>query len=151
MSPGAGAAKPTLDRGVVVVLSLAMFVIVIDTTIMNVSIGALVEDLDTEVSTIQAAIALYALVMASFMITGGKLGDILGRKRAFLIGLVLYGIGSAGTAASQSAVMLIVFWSVTEGLGAALLMPAIQTLIRGSFEGKARAKMYGIEIGRAHV
>ena len=144
MNRSAGAAKPTLDRGVVIVLSLAMFVIVIDTTIMNVSIGALVEDLDTEVSTIQAAIALYALVMASFMITGGKLGDILGRKRTFVIGLVLYGTGSAGTAISQNALMLIVFWSVIEGLGAALLMPAIQTLIRGNFAGQARAKMYGI-------
>lgn len=76
------------------VLSLAMFIIVIDTTIMNVSISALVEDLNTTVSGIQAAISIYALVMASFMLIGGKLADIAGKKRIFIIGLGIYGMGT---------------------------------------------------------
>ena len=79
---------------VLLLLSMAMFIIVIDTTIMNVSISALVEDLDTTVSGVQAAISIYALVMASFILIGGKLADILGKKRVFVIGLCIYGVGT---------------------------------------------------------
>ncbi len=88
--------------GVLIVLSLSMFIIVIDTTIMNVSIAALVEDLDTTVQGIQAAISLYALVMAAFMLPAGKLSDILGKKRTFSIGVVLFGIGTFTASISQN-------------------------------------------------
>jgi EmrB/QacA subfamily drug resistance transporter len=125
-------------------LPMAIFVVVVDTTIMNVSIRALVQDLDTEVSGVQSAVALYALVIAAFLLTGAKLGDVIGRRRAFTAGLVLYGIGSLGTALSLNLAMLIVFWSVLEGLGAALLLPTVQALVRTHFEGMARARLYGL-------
>lgn len=103
-----------------------MFVLVIDTTIMNVSISTLIKDFDTDLATVQAAITLYALLMTSFMITGGKIGDIIGRKKAFRIGLIVYGIGSFLTAISPTMAVLFVGWSILEGLGATLVMPAIR-------------------------
>ena len=96
--------------GVLIVLSLSMFIIVIDTTIMNVSIAALVEDLDTTVQGIQAAISLYALVMAAFMLPAGKLSDILGKKRTFSIGVLLFGIGTFTASISQNLAVLIIGW-----------------------------------------
>lgn len=125
-------------------LPMAIFIVVIDTTIMNVSIRALVEDLDTQVSGVQSAVALYALVIAAFLLTGAKLGDVFGRRRAFNVGLTLYAIGSMGTALSLDLTMLIVFWSVFEGLGAALILPTVQALVRTNFEGMARARLYGL-------
>jgi MFS family permease len=125
-------------------LSAAMFIIVIDTTIMNVSISALVEDLNTTVGGIQSAISIYALVMASFMLIGGKLADIIGKKRTFLVGLVIFGVGTSIASFSQSLGMLIFGWSLLEGLGSALMMPSIQTLLRDTYEGKDRAAAYGI-------
>lgn len=133
-----------VQRRLRLVLPLAVFIVVIDTTIMNVSIGALVDDLDTDIGGVQSAIALYSLVMASFLLTGAKLGDILGRRRAFAGGLVLYGIGSAGTALSFDLRTLIIFWSVIEGLGAALLFPTVQALVRTHFDGLDRAKLYAL-------
>ncbi|BBL64789.1 MFS transporter [Methanosarcina mazei] len=123
---------------------LAMFILVIDTTIMNVSISALIEEFNTDVATVQAAITLYALVMASFMITGGKIGDIIGRKKAFRIGLVIYGTGSFLTAVSPTMALLFIGWSILEGFGATLVMPAIQTLVTSNYSGKDRALAYGI-------
>ncbi len=131
------------------VLSAAMFVYVIDTTVMNVSISALVEDLNTTVGGVQTAITLYTLTMASFMLTGGKLGDIWGSKRAFRIGLVIYGIGTSITALSQNVGMLILGWSFLEGLGSALIVPAINTLIRANYTGSRRASAYGVLWGVA--
>lgn len=133
-----------VQRRLRLVLPLAIFIVVIDTTIMNVSIGAVVDDLDTDIGGVQSAIALYSLVMASFLLTGAKLGDILGRRRAFAGGLVLYGIGSTGTALSFNLTSLIVFWSVLEGLGAALLFPTVQALVRTHFDGLERAKLYAL-------
>ena len=129
---------------VLITLSMSMFIIVIDTTIMNVSISALIEDLDTSVGGIQAAIALYALVMASFMMIGGKLADILGKKRTFIAGVVIFGIGTFMASISQSLTMLIIGWSFIEGLGSALMMPNIQTLLRDKYDGSDRAFAYGI-------
>jgi len=123
---------------------LAMFVLVIDTTIMNVSISTLIKDFDTNVATVQAAITLYSLVMASLMITGGKLGDIIGRKRALRTGLIIYGTGSFLTAISPTMAVLFIGWSILEGLGATLVMPAIQTLVTSNYSGKDRALAYGI-------
>ncbi|MEA2025042.1 MAG: MFS transporter [Actinomycetota bacterium] len=131
------------------VLSAAMFVYVIDTTVMNVSISALVEDLNTTVGQVQAAITLYTLTMASFMLTGGKLGDIWGSKRAFRIGLVIYGIGTTITAFAPTIGFVMFGWSILEGLGSALIVPAINTLVRANFKGSKRASAYGILFGVA--
>lgn len=131
-------------KTVLAALVLAMFVLVIDTTIMNVSISTLIKDFDTDLATVQAAITLYALLMASFMITGGKIGDIIGRKKAFRIGLIVYGTGSFLTAISPTMAVLFVGWSILEGLGATLVMPAIQTLVTSNYSGKDRALAYGI-------
>jgi MFS family permease len=127
-----------------ITLSMAMFIIVIDTTIMNVSISALIIDLDTSVSGIQGAISIYALVMASFILIGGKLGDILGKKRTFLIGTVLFGIGTFTASISPSLGVLIIGWSLVEGLGSALMLPNIQTMLRDEYQGKDLAFAYSM-------
>jgi EmrB/QacA subfamily drug resistance transporter len=130
--------------GVLVTLGAAQFLMVLDQAVMNVAISQLVEDFDTTVTTIQAVIALYALVMAGLMLTGGKLGDILGRRRAFVIGLCIYGVGSGLTAASWSVPSLMFGWSILEGIGAALVMPALVALVAGNYKGSDRAIAYGV-------
>lgn len=127
-----------------IVLSLAQFLMVLDQAVMNVSISQLVEDFDTTVTVIQGVITFYALTMAALMITGGKLGDRWGRKRAFVIGLIIYGAGSALTAASWNVGILLVGWSILEGIGAALVLPALVALIAGSYQGANRAVAYGV-------
>lgn len=129
---------------VLTTLAIAMFVLVIDTTIMNVSITALVQDLNTDVTGVQAAITLYALVMATLMITCGKIGDIWGRKRTFRRGLVIYGTGSLITAIAPTIGVLYLGWSFLEGIGGALVLPATNTLVTANFAGKDRALAYGI-------
>jgi EmrB/QacA subfamily drug resistance transporter len=129
---------------VLVVLAGAQFLMVLDQAVMNVSISQLVADFDTTVTAIQAVIALYALVMAGLMLTGGKLGDIFGRRRAFAVGLVIYCAGSALTAASWSVPSLAFGWSGLEGIGAALVLPAMVALVAGNFEGQDRAVAYGV-------
>ncbi|KOT41338.1 transporter [Streptomyces caelestis] len=131
------------------VLGTAQFLMVLDTSVMNVSISRLVEDFDTEVTAIQAVITLYALVMAAFMIIGGRLGDILGRRRVFLGGLVVYGTGSALTAVAPTLGVLVLGWSVIEGLGAALVLPAMAALVADSYRGRDRAVAYGVVGGLA--
>ena len=150
MSPSP-ASPPRTSRPAVVlaVLAAAMFVYVIDTTLMNVSISALVEDLNTTVGAVQAAITLYTLTMASFMLTGGKLGDIWGSKRAFRIGLVIYAIGTTITAFAPTIGFVVLGWSILEGLGSALIVPAINTLVRANYEGSKRASAYGVLFGVA--
>ncbi len=130
--------------GVLAVLAAAQFLMVLDQAVMNVAISQLVADFDTTVTTIQAVIALYALTMAGLMLTGGKLGDILGRRRAFAIGLCIYGTGSALTAASWNVPSLMLGWSILEGIGAALVLPALVALIAGSYRGADRAIAYGV-------
>ncbi len=127
-----------------VALAIAQFVMVLDQSAMNVSISALVADFDTTVTTIQAVITLYCLVMAMFMLTGGKIGDILGRRRTFVIGLVIYAVGSAVTALAPSVLVLALGWSVLEGLGAALVLPAMVALIAGNYEGASRKVAYAV-------
>ena len=127
-----------------VALAIAQFVMVLDQSVMNVSISTLVEDFDTSVTTIQAVITLYCLVMAMFMLTGGKIGDIVGRRKAFTIGLVIYGFGSAMTALAPTVEVLTLGWSVLEGLGAALVLPALAALIAGNFEGPERKVAYAV-------
>jgi EmrB/QacA subfamily drug resistance transporter len=134
------------DRGwkVLVVLAAAQFLMVLDQAVMNVSISQLVADFHTDVTTIQAVITLYSLVMAALMIAGGKLGDIWGRRRAFRIGHLIYGVGTTLTAVSWSVPVLVLGWSVLEGIGAALVLPALAALTARSYEGKQRALAYGI-------
>jgi EmrB/QacA subfamily drug resistance transporter len=126
------------------VLAAAQFLMVLDQAVMNVAISQLVEDFDTTVTTIQSVIALYALVMAGLMLTGGKLGDIFGRRRIFAIGLVIYAIGSGLTAASWSVPSLMLGWSILEGIGAAMVLPAMVALVAGSYRGNDRAVAYGV-------
>lgn len=130
--------------GTLATLSLAMFIIVIDTTIMNVSISALVVDLNTTVSGVQAVISIYALVMAAFVLIGGKLAAMFGPKRVFVTGLIVCSIGTTIASFSTSLPMLIFGWSILEGLGAALMIPNIQVLLRNAYEGEDRATAYGI-------
>ena len=127
-----------------IALATAQFVMVLDQSVMNVSISQLVIDFDTTVTTIQAVITLYCLVMAMFMLTGGKIGDIIGRRKAFVIGLIIYACGSAMTAVAQSVAVLTLGWSILEGLGAALVLPALAALIAGNFQGKARVTAYAV-------
>src|SRR6185312_2425002 len=101
----------------------------LDSSVMNVSMATVAKDLDTTVTGIQTAITMYTLVMAAFMITGGKIGQIIGRKRAFMIGCVIYGCGSFTTAIAQSLPVLMFGWSLLEGLGAVLILPAIVALV----------------------
>jgi EmrB/QacA subfamily drug resistance transporter len=133
------------------VLAAAQFLMVLDAAVMNVSISQLVADFDTDVTTIQGVITLYSLVMASLMLAGGKLGDIWGRRRAFQIGIVVYGCGSLLTALSWNVLALTVGWSVLEGIGAALVMPALVALAAASYQGADRAAAYGVLGGMAGV
>jgi MFS family permease len=123
---------------------MAMFVLVVDTSIMNVSISALIEDLGTDVSSIQAAISLEALVSAAFILIGSKVGDLIGRKLAYVLGLLGYAIGAIAMTLAQGMLPVVIFWAIFGGLGAALLMPAMQALIHGNFEGVARKKTYAL-------
>jgi EmrB/QacA subfamily drug resistance transporter len=130
--------------GVLAVLGAAQFLMVLDQAVMNVAISQLVEDFDTTVTTIQIVIALYALTMAALMLIGGKLGDLFGRRRAFAVGLCIYGVGSGLTAASWSVPSLMLGWSILEGIGAALVLPALVALVAGNFQGRDRALAYGV-------
>ena len=131
-------------RGLSLRLAAAMFVLVVDTSLMNVSIASVVEDVGTTVSGIQGAIALEALVSAAFILIGGKIGDLIGRKRAFVLGLLGYAVGALAMAFTQSLTTIIIFWAIIGGLGASLLLPAMQSLIHGNFEGAAQKKAYAM-------
>ena len=123
---------------------MAMFVLVVDTSLMNVSISAVVEDLDTTVSGVQSAIALEALVSAAFILISSKIGDLFGRKRAYVLGLLGYAIGAIAMTLAQGLTAIIIFWAILGGLGASLLLPAMQSLIHGNFEGAAQKKVYAL-------
>ncbi|EGD56128.1 MFS transporter [Gordonia neofelifaecis] len=123
---------------VLIILSMSQFIMVLDSTVMNVSISTVAADLGTDVSGMQAAITFYALTMAAFMLTGGQLGDRWGRSRAFRIGSVVYGIGSLTTALSPNLGVLMVGWSLVEGLGAILVIPAIAALAAINYRDRER-------------
>lgn len=133
---------------VVIILACAQFIMVLDSTVMNVSISQVVKDLGTSVSGLQAAITFYTLTMAALMLTGGKMGDIWGRLYAFRIGAIIYGIGSLITALSPNLTTLMIGWSVIEGLGAVLVIPAIAALIAMNYKGRDRVLGYTL-IGAA--
>ena len=132
------------SRRLAVLLAMAMFVLVVDTSLMNVSISKVVEDLGTTVSGVQSAIALEALVSAAFILIGSKIGDLIGRKRAFVLGLLGYAVGAVAMAFSQGLTAIIVFWAIIGGLGASLLLPAMQSLIHGNFQGAAQKQAYAL-------
>jgi MFS family permease len=132
------------SRATILILGAAQFVMVLDTTVMNVSISEVVADLDTTVPQVQLAITAYALVMAAFMLTGAKLGDMYGRRKIFAIGLGIYGTGSFITAISPNVEVLLFGWSLIEGLGACLVIPSIAALTAANYSGKERAMAYGL-------
>ena len=138
---------PAIERAAgitLMTLAAGQFVMTLDSSVMNVSIATVAADVGTDVTGIQTAITLYTLVMASLMITGGKIGAILGRKKAFLIGCVIYAVGSLTTALSQSLPMLLFGWSLLEGMGAALILPAIVALVASNFAAPDRPRAYGL-------
>src|SRR4051812_8671768 len=128
----------------IAILASAQFIMTLDSSVMNVSISQITADLNTSIQGVQAAITLYTLVMAAFMLSGAKLGDIRGRNQIFAIGLAVYGVGSLTTALSPSLPVLLVGWSGIEGLGAVLVIPAIAALIAANYEGKDRALAYAL-------
>jgi EmrB/QacA subfamily drug resistance transporter len=127
-----------------IIVTLSIFTIVIDKTFLNVAISSLIRDLNTNIGTIQIIIATYSLVMASLMLIGGRLQNILGRKRTFLTGAGIYGVGTIVAALSINSTMLLLGWSILEGVGAALMMPATTSIISGSYNGERRAFALGI-------
>ena len=132
------------NQRLAILLAMAMFVLVVDTSLMNVSISAVVRDIGSTVSGVQSAIALEALVSAAFILIGSKVGDLIGRKLAYVLGLLGYAVGALAMAFAQSLTAIIVFWAVVGGLGASLLLPAMQSLIHGNFEGAAQKKAYAL-------
>ncbi|XAS65672.1 MFS transporter [Micrococcaceae bacterium Sec5.8] len=126
------------------VLGSGQFLMTLDSSVMNVSMATVAADLGTTITGIQTAITLYTLVMASLMITGGKVGTILGRRRAFALGLVIYAVGSSTTALAPNLAVLLIGWSLFEGIGAALIMPAIVSLVAANFPPERRAAAYGL-------
>ena len=144
MSESAGSTEKTAGWGVIGMLAAAQFIMVLDTTVMNVSISQVAADLHTTIVGMQSAITMYTLVMAAFMLIGGKIGDRWGAKRAFWIGLLVYGVGSFTTGIAPNLPVLLIGWSLVEGLGAILVIPAIAALTAKTYEGKQRALCYGI-------
>jgi EmrB/QacA subfamily drug resistance transporter len=137
----AGAAGATL---VLFTLASGQFLMTLDSSVMNVSIATVAEDVGTTVTGIQGAITAYTLVMAALMITGAKIGAMIGRKRAFAIGCVVYGCGSLTTSLAPNLPVLLIGWSFLEGVGAALILPAIVALVAGNFATERRPAAYGL-------
>jgi MFS family permease len=139
----AGVAVGTARQGtqmVLLTLAAGQFLMTLDSSVMNVSIATVGDDVGTTVTGIQMAITLYTLVMAMLMVTGGKVGSMIGRRRAFMIGCVIYGIGSLTTALAPNLPVLVLGWSVLEGIGAALILPAIVALVAGNFAPPGRPR-----------
>jgi MFS family permease len=136
--------EPAGNTRLSVLLAAAMFVLVVDTSLMNVSIASVVSDLDTTVSAVQSTIALEALVSAAFILISSKVGDLFGRKRAYVVGLLGYAVGALAMTLAQSITAVVIFWALIGGLGASLLLPAMQSLIHGNFEGAAQKKTYAL-------
>ncbi|MFF4130899.1 MFS transporter [Streptomyces mirabilis] len=145
MIPGAGTAESSAGaRLVLLTLAAGQFLMALDSSVMNVSIAAVAADVGTTVTGIQGAITAYTLVMAMFMIPGGKVGALIGRRRAFMIGCCIYGCGSLTTALAPNLAVLLVGWSLLEGIGAVLILPAVVALVAGNFAAERRAAAYGL-------
>ena len=147
MTAQAGVIAPEEGAGnsrLAILISMAMFVLVVDTSLMNVSISAVVQDLGTTVSGVQSAIALEALVSAAFILISSKVGDLIGRKLAYTLGLLGYAVGALAMVLAQDLTAIIIFWAIFGGLGASLLLPSMQSLIHGNFEGAAQKRAYAM-------
>jgi MFS family permease len=149
--PVSGVRGAPASRIVLLTLASGQFLMALDSSVMNVSIATVADDLNTTVTGIQTAITLYTLVMASLMITGGKIGQILGRKRAFAIGCIIYGAGSFTTSLAPNLTVLLIGWSLLEGIGAALIMPAIVALVATNFDRAERPRAYGLIAAAAAI
>ena len=136
---------------ILLTLASAQFLMTLDSSVMNVSIATVARDVGTTVAGIQTAITLYTLVMASLMITGGRFGQVLGRKQAFAIGCVIYGCGSFITAISQNLAVLLLGWSLLEGVGAALILPSVVALVASNFAQPERPRAYGLIASAAAI
>jgi MFS family permease len=149
-TPAAGAAGAAGARRMVLPLALAQFVASYAATSMNVAISAIAKDLSTSVIGVQTAITLFTLVMAALMIPGSKLTDIWGRKRCFVRGLAVYGLGALLALLAPGLGVLIAGYSFLEGIGSALLIPPIYILITVMFpDVTSRARYFGIVSGAA--
>ena len=151
MSESVTSAPDTRGKRLPLLLSMAMFVLVVDTSFMNVSISAVVEDLDATVSGVQSAIALEALVSAAFILIGSKVADLIGRKRGYVLGLLGYAAGALSMAFAQNVVTIVFCWAILGGLGASLLLPSMQSLIHGNFEGAAQCTTHVLVGAGAYV
>ncbi|MFI9118284.1 MFS transporter [Streptomyces bikiniensis] len=145
MASRTGTGEGTEKKSIILLtLAAGQFLMALDSSVMNVSIATVAEDVGTTVAGIQGAITAYTLVMAMFMIPGGKAGALIGRKRAFMIGCVIYGCGSLTTALAPNLLVLLIGWAFLEGVGAALILPAIVALVAGNFGEKRRPAAYGM-------
>src|SRR5262247_1347312 len=151
MSHNATSAATQATGPVLLTLASGQFLMTLDSAVMNVSIATVAEDVGTTVTGIQSAITLYTLVMAMFMVTGGKVGSIIGRRRAFAIGCLIYGAGSLTTALAPNLAILVFGWSFLEGIGAALILPAIVALVAGNFPPRGRPRAYGLVMAAGAV
>lgn len=151
LAGGGGTAATAASKMVLLTLATAQFLMVLDSSVMNVSIAYVAKDVGTTVSGVQAAITMYALVMAAFMITGGTIGAIIGSRKAFTIGCVIYGAGALVTSLAPNLGVLMLGWSVVEGLGAALILPAAVALVASNFAPKERPAAYGLLVAAASL
>src|SRR5215204_2528436 len=140
----ASAARGAAAGLVLFTLASGQFLMTLDSSVMNVSIATVAKDVGTTVTGIQGAITAYTLVMAALMITGAKIGAMIGRKRAFAIGCIVYGCGSLTTSLAPNLPVLLFGWSFLEGVGAALILPAIVALVAGNFPAERRPAAYGL-------
>ncbi len=128
----------------ILVLASALAIIIIDTTLLNVSLTPIIHDLHTNIQSLQWVITSYALVLAALTITGGRLGDLYGRKKFFIGGAIIFAIGSFLASISQRLGVLVAGESIIEGVGAALMMPATASLLLSTFRGRQRALAFGV-------
>src|SRR3954470_3828476 len=113
---------------------------VLDNTILNLAVPTILREFDTQLSSLQWVITGYSLTFATLLIIGGRLGDIYGPRRTFIIGAGLFGIGSLLASEATSVPTLLVGESLIEGIGASLMMPATLAILSTTFEGAERAK-----------
>lgn len=149
--PAGAAGNAGNTKLILLTLAAGQFLMALDSSVMNVSIATVAEDIGTTVSGMQGAITAYTLVMAMLMISGGKVGALIGRKRAFMIGCVIYGLGSLTTSLAPNLTVLLLGWSFLEGVGAALILPAIVALVASNFGKEQRPAAYGLVAAAAAV
>ena len=126
------------------ILSSALFIIVLDNTILNVAVPTIIREFHTQVSSLQWVISGYSLIFASLLISFGRLGDILGRRRLFFAGASLFAVGSLIASLSHSVVQLFLGESLLEGIGAAMMLPATLSILSATFQGRERGVAFAV-------